>query len=222
MQTDRLEAFSDGVFAIAATLLVLAIRRPDANGHLVQNLLDLWPSYAAYATTFMLIGLIWANHHAMFVHIKTADRSLVFLNILLLANVSFLPFPTAILADALRTGHDQHVAAVLYGVTWTVGGVMFNAVWRYASHNRRLLAQQLTDDQARAISARFLAGPTLYGVASLSALISAPIALTLFAALAIYFWLPTTTERSTNPSADYSEEREPTTSAAPDGHPGAR
>ena len=154
MQTDRLEAFSDGVFAIAATLLVLAIRRPDANGHLVQNLLDLWPSYAAYATTFLLIGLIWANHHAMFVHIKTADRSLVFLNILLLANVSFLPFPTAILADALRTGHNQHVAAVLYGVTWTVGGVMFNAVWRYASHNRRLLAQQLTDDQARAISAR--------------------------------------------------------------------
>ena len=201
MQTDRLEAFSDGVFAIAATLLILAIRRPPATGQLVHHLLALWPSYAAYATTFMVIGLIWANHHAMFVHIQTADRSLVFLNVLLLANVSFLPFPIAILADALRTGHDQHTAAVLYGVTWTVGGVLFNAVWLYASQNRRLLAEQLTDDQARNISRRFLIGPTLYGVATATALLSAPLALALFAALAVFFWLPTQTERATMPSS---------------------
>lgn len=103
----RLVAFSDGVFAITVTLLVLEIRPPTDERHLLHGLLALWPSYLAYALTFLFIGQVWANHHVMFDHIRVADRVVLLLNTLLLMVVAFLPFVTSVLAGALRSGHGQ-------------------------------------------------------------------------------------------------------------------
>src|SRR5919106_4381116 len=124
----RLVFFSDAVFAIAVTLLVLEIRPPEDTRHLLHGLLALWPSYLAYALTFLFIGQVWANHHVMFDHIDIADRVVLLLNTLLLMVVAFLPFATSVLADALRSGHDQRTAVVFYGIAFDVTALMFNAV----------------------------------------------------------------------------------------------
>src|SRR5919204_1926927 len=145
VEKTRLEAFSDGVFAIAITLLVLFFL--DANvrgGRLTSELLHLWPAYVAYAISFATIGIIWVNHHAMFRHIAVADRPLLFLNVLFLMPVVFLPFPTALLSEFLRTD-DGTAAAVLYGITMSSLAVLFNAVWRYAAWDRRLLKEQVDE-----------------------------------------------------------------------------
>ena len=110
METNRLEAFSDGVFAIAITLLILEIKVPPA-ANLGNGLLQLWPSYLAYAISFVVIGAIWINHHAMFDWIDRVDQKLLLLNTLHLMFIAFLPFPTAVLAEALHSGLNQSTAA---------------------------------------------------------------------------------------------------------------
>ena len=108
----RLVAFSDAVFAITITLLVLEIRPPTNDENLLHGLGALWPSYLAYAVTFLFIGQVWANHHVMFDHIRAADRVVLLLNTLLLMVVVFLPFATSVLAGSLRSGHGQRTAVV--------------------------------------------------------------------------------------------------------------
>jgi TMEM175 potassium channel family protein len=151
--TTRLVAFSDGVFAITVTLLVLEIR-PPTDGSLLDGLVDLWPSYLAYAVTFLFIGQVWANHHVMFDHIRAADRLVLLLNTLLLMVVAFLPFATSVLAEALRNGHDERTAVVFYGIAFAVTALTFNAVWQYA-RRQRLLSEALDAAGATAISRRF-------------------------------------------------------------------
>ena len=129
----RLVAFSDAVFAISITLLVLEIRPPTDYSNLLHGLLALWPSYLAYAVTFLFVGQVWANHHVMFDHIRAADRVVLLLNTLLLMVVAFLPFPTSILAGAFRTGHGERTAIVFYGIAFWVTALTFNAVWQYAA-----------------------------------------------------------------------------------------
>ena len=114
----RVVAFSDAVFAITVTLLVLEIRRPTDFRDLPHELVALWPSYLAYGLTFLFIGQVWANHHVMFDHIRAADRIILLLNTLLLMIVAFLPFATSVLAGALHTGHGQRVAVVFYGIAF--------------------------------------------------------------------------------------------------------
>jgi TMEM175 potassium channel family protein len=110
--TSRLVAFSDAVFAITITLLVLEIRPPTHYSNLLHDLLALWPSYLAYGVTFLFIGQVWANHHVTFDHIRAADRVVLLLNTLLLMAVAFLPFATSVLAGALRSGHGQRTAVL--------------------------------------------------------------------------------------------------------------
>src|SRR5213595_2380301 len=152
--TGRLVAFSDAVFAITVTLLVLEIRPPTDYSHLLHGLLALWPSYLAYALTFLFIGQVWVNHHVMFDHIRAADRVVLFLNTLLLMVVAFLPFATSVLAGALRSGHGQRTAVVFYGIAFDVTAVTFNAVWQYA-RGQGLLSDDLDPDGVTAISRRF-------------------------------------------------------------------
>ena len=128
----RVVAFSDGVFAITITLLVLEIRRPTADRDLLNGLAALWPSYLAYVVTFLFIGQVWANHHVMFDHIRAADRVVLFLNTLLLMVVAFLPFATSVLAAALRTASGERTAVVFYCIAFDVTALTFNAVWQYA------------------------------------------------------------------------------------------
>jgi uncharacterized membrane protein len=192
MKTIRIEAFSDGVFAIAITLLTLDIRPPEDTHNLAAGLVALWPNYLAYIISFLLIGLIWANHHAMFEHIARGDRVLLFLNTLLLMNAAFLPFVTAVLSLALRSGSGLRTAVVLYGATLVVGGVFFNAIWAWARHHHRLLGPSLTPAEAAAIGRRFIAGPVLYLLgAGLGAAFPAA-GLVMFTGLILFYWLPVT------------------------------
>jgi uncharacterized membrane protein len=151
--TVRLVAFSDAVFAITITLLVLEITPPTDDESLLHGLLALWPSYLAYAVTFLFIGQVWANHHVMFDHIRAADRLVLLLNTLLMV-VAFLPFATSVLADALRSAHDERTAVVFYGIAFDLTALTFNAVWQYARRHQ-LLSDTLDPAGATAISRRF-------------------------------------------------------------------
>jgi TMEM175 potassium channel family protein len=150
----RLVAFSDAVFAITVTLLVLEIRPPTDYRNLLHGLLAVWPSYLAYGVTFLFIGQVWANHHVMFDHIRAADRVVLLLNTLLLMAVAFLPFATSVLAGALRSGHGQRTAVVFYGIAFALTALTFNAVWQYACRHR-LLSEALDSAGATAIGRRF-------------------------------------------------------------------
>jgi uncharacterized membrane protein len=185
-----LEAFSDGVFAIAITLLVLEIKVPPPDTALGAELLHLWPSYLAYVVSFLVIGAIWINHHAMFQHIVRVDGTLLLLNVLHLMPIAFLPFPTAVLAEAFHRGTDEPVAAAFYGGILTVVGIFVTAMWRYAAHGHRLLDTHLTVKEARQIGRRFLIGPIIYAIATLIALVVPWLALLLYIFLNVFFLLP--------------------------------
>ena len=187
--TMRLVAFSDGVFAITITLLVLEIKPPTDYRNLLHGLLALWPSYLAYALTFLFIGQVWANHHVMFDHIRAADRVVLLLNTLLLMVVAFLPFATSVLAEALRSGDGQRTAVAFYGIAFGVTALAFNAVWQYARRHR-LLSEALDDAGATAISRRFeLAVAWLATGALLGALLPV-LGVAVIVAFNAFYWLP--------------------------------
>lgn len=189
MDTNRLEAFSDGVFAIAITLLVLEIKVPPG-ASLGPGLLHLWPSYLAYAISFIVIGAIWINHHAMFDWIVHADHKLLLLNTLHLMFIAFLPFPTAVLAEAFHGRAGQDVAAAFYAGTLTVIGVLVTAMWRYAASHRELLHESISSEQVQSIGKRFLIGPAGYGLATVLAFANPWLSIALFIALNVYFLWP--------------------------------
>ena len=144
--TTRLETFSDGVFAIAATLLVLefSVTSGDDLGH---ALLHIWPSYLAYVTSFLTIGIIWMNHHHTVSLIARTDRTMLFINNLLLLTVAFLPFPTKLVGDYLRGGGEQ-AAALAYAATLVAMAILHQVWWQYARRNRRLIADETPDSRA--------------------------------------------------------------------------
>jgi uncharacterized membrane protein len=150
MSTNRLEAFSDGVFAIAITLLILEIRIPESgpDTDLAEELLHLWPSYAAYAVSFLVIGIYWVNHHSVFDHIARVDRPLLFLNLWLLLTVSFMPFPTAVFARYIRED-DAEIAAAAYSATMLMAALAFFVLWWYTATREELLQHQVHEGQAR-------------------------------------------------------------------------
>lgn len=152
MDTARLEAFSDGIFAIAITLLVLEIKVPPPNTALGAELLQLWPSYLAYVVSFLVIGAIWINHHAMFHHIVRVDGTLLLLNVLHLMPIAVLPFPTAVLAEAFHRGTDEPIAAAFYGGILTVIGIFVNVMWRYAARGGQLLSSHITATKIRKLN----------------------------------------------------------------------
>ena len=185
----RLVAFSDAVFAITITLLVLEIRPPTDDRNLLHGLLALWPSYLAYAVTFLFIGQVWANHHVMFDHIRAADRVVLLLNTLLLMAVAFLPFSTSVLARAFRDGQGERTAVVFYGVAFWVTALTFNAVWQYASRYR-LLSEILDSASATAIGRRFQLALAWLATGALVGLLLPVLGLVVIAAFNAFYWLP--------------------------------
>ena len=183
-----MEAFSDGVFAIAATLLVLEIGVSSHSSDLGGDLLHLWPSYLAYATSFVTIGIIWMNHHVCVDTLARADRPLLFINTLLLMTIAFLPFPTRLVAEYLnRPGERSAVYA--YAATLVLMACMYNVWWRYASAGRRLISDDEPESRVRAITRAFDPGVPIYAVTLLVAVFS-PLA-SVFLTLAIAaFYLP--------------------------------
>jgi uncharacterized membrane protein len=183
--TSRLEAFSDGVFAIAITLLVLEIPVPRVEpGGLGDALLDQWPSYAAYVVSFATIGIIWINHHAVFGYVKRTDRGLLFLNLLLLLWVTLIPWPTNLLAEYMRAGGgDERAAALVYALTMTLMGVSFGSLWLYVASRAEI-------GDVRSRTRRFVIGSPIYALSIGLALVSAPACLVVNALLAIFYAAP--------------------------------
>ena len=192
MPKDRLEAFSDGVFAIAITLLVLELDVPHpANGSLAHALAEQWPAYAAYVVSFLTIGIIWINHHAVMANLVAVDRTVLLLNLALLGWVSLIPWPTQLTAEYMRTGGaDERTAALVYAGVMAAMGVTFGALWRYATNGRRLVVDSLTDAAIQRSSIRFRIGGPVYVAAMVVALVSAPASLAIIGGLAIYYLLP--------------------------------
>jgi len=185
----RIVSFSDAVFAITVTLLVLEIRPPADYMSLLHGLVALWPSYLAYALTFLFIGQVWANHHVMFDHIRAADRAVLLLNTLLLMIVAFLPFTTSVLAGALRSGHSLRTAAVFYGIAFDATALTFNTVWRYARRHR-LLSETLDPADATAIGRRFQLALAWLTTGVLLGLLIPVLGVTVIAAFNVFYWLP--------------------------------
>jgi uncharacterized membrane protein len=189
VDTLRLEAFSDGVFAIAITLLVLDVTVHAPGGHgLTQALLRAWPSYVGYAISFLTIGVIWVNHHACFRQIGRVDRVLLFLNLVFLLFVAFIPFPTRLLAEYVRTD-GASAAAVVYGLTLTCTAICFNALWRYAARGGRLLRPDADMREVSGITRSFWPGAIVYGVATAIAFASAWASAALYGAIAVFYVL---------------------------------
>ncbi len=175
--TGRIEAFSDGVIAIAITLLVLEIGVPEVDFEdLWQGIADQWPSYLAYVTSFLTIGGIWMIHHGVFRRLAQADGVVMRLNLLLLMLVAFLPFPTKLLAEAIDSDSSERVAVVFYGLVLFSISVLLSALWRYIAAHRDLLEAEISDDEVSSITERIAPNVAFYVVIILLALLTPQLA----------------------------------------------
>ena len=191
-ETDRTEAFSDGVLAIAATLLVLDLRVPvrdTLHTSLGTALSQQWPFYAAYLTSFLVIGIIWVNHHAVFELIGVVDRITLFLNLLLLMSVVAIPFTTALLSEYLTAGAgDASTAALVYSAVMLTVSCGFAGLYIYVTRHQALLAQGVDPVALRASIVRFsVVGILLYVATLVVALFSAPLCLLAHLLIALYY-----------------------------------
>jgi uncharacterized membrane protein len=186
------EAFSDGVFAIAITLLVLDIHVPaPGSGTLGHELLAQWPSYAAYAISFFTIGIIWINHHAAFSRLRSVDHSILILNLLLLLSVGILPFTTSLMATYLKEDSGEGLAAAVYGASFVLMGAVFVLVNRQILFRRpQLLREPIDPEAARGILKFAALGQIPYALAVVLAFLSPYITLGICAACAVYYALP--------------------------------
>jgi len=192
-ETARLEAFSDGVFAIAITLLVLELGDPSLRGgvSLSQGLLDEWPSFFALVTSFITILIMWMNHHNMFNYIRRTDRRLMLLNGLLLLFVTLTPFTTSLVASHIRLG-DASVAVAVYAGTFFLLAIVWNGLWWYCSSGHRLLGKDVTEEQARTITRQYFAAPLSYGAALVIAPFSGLASVVVILAVAGFFAITAT------------------------------
>jgi uncharacterized membrane protein len=190
----RVVAFSDGVIAIAVTLLVLDLRAPADTTRLLHSLAAMWPAYLSYVITFMLVAQVWANHHVLFDHIRHADRLLLFLNAVLLMDIALIPFAASVLANAFRDGHGERTAVLLHGLAFEVAAGLFNVIWWYARRDRRLLADTIDAAGVRAITRRFALALAWIGTATVLGAVLPVLGVLLFTSFLAYYWLPVSGE----------------------------
>lgn len=203
-ETGRIEAFSDGVFAIAVTLLILGIAlpkyTPTNNRHntLLPALVDQWPSFLAYFLSFVTILIMWVNHHNVFKIIRRTDQTFLIINGLLLMLVTFVNYPTAVLADTLKEkfpswtsalmgGPDQKVAALIYSGTFILIAVLYNVLWHHAKRDGQLLGRDHDRELVELITRQYRLGPLYYIVAFVLAFFSVGASIAVNILLAIYF-----------------------------------
>jgi uncharacterized membrane protein len=202
MSKARLETFSDGVFSIAITLLVLTIAQPSNYERLGHELAQRWPAFAAYAVSFVVIGIMWLNHHSIFNYLAHVDRAMIALNMLLLMTVVFIPYPTGVFGEALRRGDGEEVAAVFYSVAMFANALAWAALWLYASIGRRLLSDEFPESERAASTMAFVIGPVPYGIAILIAFVNAYACLAFHGLLGIYYALDPLSRRAAHVRPD--------------------
>jgi uncharacterized membrane protein len=204
VSTNRLEAFSDGVLAVAITLLVLDIRVPDARspGSLASKLGHGWPNYAAYVISFITIGIIWVNHHAMISRLREADHAILVLNLLVLLSIAVLPFATSLVATYLREPHGQHLAAAVYSGALFVMSLLFSVLQRHILFAKPdLMAVPMPEPIRRRLLKRATAGLVPYAVATALAPASAYATLIICGAVAAFYASPLASAVSTGPDS---------------------
>ena len=190
MTTARLETFADGVFAIAATLLILNVDSqvsgdlPDLGAQLAH----IWPSYLAYAVSFVTIGIMWINHHTVMSQVGRVDRRFLIATVGLLLCIAFVPFPTRLVAEHIRA-EGARDAALAYGFTMVATAIMFSVTWFYASRGGRLLHRNAEPAVVSGISRSYLPGPWIYLAATLLAFVSPTASVVLFMAIALFYVL---------------------------------
>ncbi len=194
LSMSRVEAFSDGVLAIAVTLLVFDIGVPSPVTHasLGHALAQRWPHFVAYAVSFLTIGIIWINHHITLRRLATVDHTMLILNLLLLMAVAILPWSTSLMATYLRESHGQHLAAAIYAGSFLVMSCVFYALMHHSLIRRPdVLTPHLSHADRRAIARRNIAGLPPYVVATAAAAVSAYLTLAICGAVAVYYALAT-------------------------------
>jgi uncharacterized membrane protein len=197
-ETGRVEAFSDGVFAIAITLLVLEIHVPEVEeGRSLWSALgDGWPSYFAYVVGFLIIGVMWLNHHTTFGRIARVDRPLLLLNLLLLMTIAVVPWPVDLVARYLDRGSQASVAVAVLGLLMTAMSIAFTLFWQYATRHPELLEPGVDANSLQRGRLRFALGLAAYPALTLLSFVSAPLALGLHGVLALYYAFDQTTTRA--------------------------
>ena len=196
MSKARIEAFSDAVIAVAITLLALDLHVPDPAGTaaLGAQLRAEWPDFAAYAVSFLTIGIIWINHHAMLRRVVSVDHGIMMWNLVLLLTIGLLPFSTALTAQYLNASHGEHLAACVYGGSFLLMSTTFFLMQRHILvHKKGLLDDQLTPDRRRSVLRRNAIGLVPYAVATLGGLLTPYLTIIVCGAVGVFYALPTTT-----------------------------
>jgi len=191
-ETARLEAFSDGVFAFAITLLALNLRDPAGSGvSLSEGLISEWPAFFAFVTSFVTVLIMWMNHHNMFTHIRRVDRRLMLLNGLLLLFVVLTTFNTSLVAAHIQLA-DGWIAAAVYAGTFFLLSLVWNGLWRYCARGHRLLGTSVTDQQAKTITRQYAVAPVSYGAALVIAPFSGLASVAVILVVAAFFAITAT------------------------------
>jgi len=194
ISTQRLEAFSDGVFAIAITLLILEIKIPDHNALQHQSLTNylwrLWPKYFAYIFSFIVIGIYWANHHYIFRLYKRTNHVFNLLNVFFLMTISFLPFPTAVFGEYVNEAENRHSAVTFYAVGIFLPALLWFIMWLYGSYKKRLIDDRLSRHFIQYLTRQFTLSIILYIIAIIVSLFSSVASVALSVILTLIYLLP--------------------------------
>lgn len=186
----RLEAFSDGVFAVAITLLVVNLHVPQSingQGNLLADLGHQWPAYVSLVISFTTVGIIWINHHAVFTLVRRVDRSLLLLNLVLLLAVVIIPYPTELLGEAFQAGRNQATVMVIYNLSSLFMGAAFGGVFFYATSSPHLRHRDLPPGYVRRLAPRFTSGSVVYLVAAVVAVFAPYVSLAMNGAMSVYY-----------------------------------
>ncbi|MCF0039907.1 TMEM175 family protein [Dyadobacter fanqingshengii] len=192
--TDRLEYFSDAVLAIAATLLATELPKPETGTDLLQQLIQEWPHYAAFAASFLFICIAWSNHHNMYIYIKQTNQHLLILNVLFLMFVTLQSFTTGLLARHVGKP-DERTAALIYHTTLVLMTLLYNCVWWYAIRKKDLLEENADPKLIQFLTKEYAIAPALHLAALIICLWSVAFSIIPIILLYIYFALPRLSEK---------------------------
>ncbi len=202
LTTGRITAFSDGVFSIAITLLVLNLHVPTVPGKLLDQLRTQWPSLSSYLLSFVIVGIYWVAHHNMFHYIKRSDRPFLWINILLLMCVAFIPFPAGLLGQY----SGQRISLITYASSLILTNLMLSLLWWYATSNHRLVDQDIDPHFVRTVNRRNMTAPVVYLVSIGLSFLSPLASLIVFFLFPLYYIIPSHIDLHLTPTSRTKEE----------------
>lgn len=194
ISTTRLEAFSDGVFAIAITLLIIEIKIPTHEELKTQSLMEYilrqWPKYFAYVLSFVIIGIYWANHHYLFKLFKRTDHIFNLLNVFFLMTIAFLPYPSGVLGEYIMSPEHSKTSVSFYAIAIWLPAIAWLLIWLYASQKKRIVDHQLTDKFISDLTRQYVISNFFYAMAFIISLVNPTISILTCVGLTLLYLLP--------------------------------